>query len=115
MGISGREIAKKLKITHGSVQYNLKKSIQHGTVKNFAKCGRPRLINARKSRLLIRKSNERPKMTARQLQVELGLNKICSIDTVKRYWVCSALMLEIICKKNRIVFKEMHNCVFILF
>ena len=52
--ISGREIARKLKITHGSVQYNLKKSIQPGTVKNFAKCVRPRLMDARKSRLLIR-------------------------------------------------------------
>ena len=53
-------------------------------MKKFVKSGKPRLIDARKSRLLIQKSNERPKMTARQLQVELGLNKICSIDTVKR-------------------------------
>ena len=52
--------------------------------KNLQKHGRPRLIDARKSRLLIRKSNDRPKMTVRQLLVELRLNKICSIDTVKR-------------------------------
>ena len=40
-GISGREIARKLKIIHVSVQYNFKKSIQHSTVKTFAKSGRP--------------------------------------------------------------------------
>ena len=85
MGISRQEIARKLKLTHGSVQYNLKKSIQHGTVKKIAKSGRPRLIDARKSRLLIRNSNDRPKMTVRQLQVELRLNIICSVDTVKRH------------------------------
>ena len=70
MGISGWETARKLKITHGSVQYNLNKSIKHGTVKKFAKFGTQRLIDARKSRLLIWKSNERPKMTASGIRVK---------------------------------------------
>lgn len=84
IGTSGREIARKLKITHGSVQYNLKKSVQHGTVKNLTKSGRPRLIDTRRSRVLIRNSNANPKLTARQLQIESGLDLICSVDTVKR-------------------------------
>ena len=66
MGISGQEIVRKLKITHGLVQYNLKKSIHYGTVKIFGKSGRPRLIDARNSMLLIRKWNDSPKMTARK-------------------------------------------------
>ena len=109
MGITGREIARKLKITHGSVQCNLKKSIQHGIVKKFAKSGRLLLIDGRKSLLLIRNSNDSPKITVRQLLVELRLNKICSIDTVKRQLCRNGLFGRVAARKLLLTQKHVNK------
>lgn len=83
-GISGRQIAKQLKMCHGSVQKILKKHKAGLGVENLPKSGRPRIFTPRMARCLTIEARKHPQKTARELIQAVNLIKPASLATVKR-------------------------------
>ena len=71
-GIPNREIARQLRISEGSVRYNIKKLLQHGSMANVQRPGRPRLTTQREDRMLIRLSLTDRFKTARELRAKFN-------------------------------------------
>lgn len=85
IGMSERQVAKKLKISKTAVHYTKKKQAEHGTTKLLAGRGRKRLSTPRDDRALIRSCVRNRRQTSRDLKNEWALsrNVTCSARTVR--------------------------------
>lgn len=78
---SNREIAKLLKISRRTVDYNVKKFLNTNEVTDKKKCGRPRKTTTFEDKLIVRLSSRKRRLTASEINI--GLKNI-SVSTVKR-------------------------------
>lgn len=85
-GISNAEISRRLKISRGSVVYNLKKFKDTQSVKNRPRTGRNRITSEREDRELVRSSLRDRRRTSSELAAELSAarNTPISAVTVRR-------------------------------
>lgn len=93
IGMSERQVAKKLKISKTAVHYNKKKQAEHGTTKLLPGRGRKRLSTPRDDRALVRSCVRNRRQTSRDLQNEWALsrNVTCSARTVRNRLVEAGL------------------------
>uniref|UniRef100_A0A3P8T2P1 Tc1-like transposase DDE domain-containing protein n=1 Tax=Amphiprion percula TaxID=161767 RepID=A0A3P8T2P1_AMPPE len=75
IGMSERQVGKKLKISKTAVHYTKKKQAEHGTTKLLAGCGRKHLSTPRDDRALIRSCVMNRRQTSRDLKNEWALSR----------------------------------------
>lgn len=85
-GTSNRQIAKKMKIPHATVDYNIKKYRESGSFLNKRRSGRPRATTSADDRRIVVTSKLNRRKTAPEITAELnvGRPKPVSVSTVKR-------------------------------
>ena len=105
-GKTQKEIASLLKISRRSVQYILKKMKDHKTIQDHPRSGRPRLLTTITERRIIITSKKDPRLTAKNLQNELRLTGVVSVDTVKRTLRRYGLFGRIAVKKPNLTSKQ---------
>lgn len=100
--ISNREIARQLRISEGSVRYNIRKLTQHGNMSNIHRSGRPRLTSPREDRILVRASLADRFVTARDLRANFSdhTGKLLSVSTVKSRLYRGANLRGCVAKKK---------------
>jgi transposase len=101
-GISGRQIAQQLQISHTAVQKIVKKHKTGFGVENKPRPGRSRCLSSRMSHRIVICARKDPKKTARVIQTDVGLSGVVSIDTVKRELRRAGLFGRIAVKKPRL-------------
>lgn len=81
-----RQIAKIVGKTHSTVQSVVKKFEMTGSVNTLPRSGRPKILNSRDRRNIIRKVNENPRISAPKLavDVELEIGKIVHPENIRR-------------------------------
>lgn len=84
LNLSGRKIAKQLKISLGAVQKILKKQKDGFGVENKPRSGRPRCLTSRMSTRIAVTAKKDPAKTARDVMHDCNLDGFVSLDTVKR-------------------------------
>uniref|UniRef100_A0AAQ5XGI7 Tc1-like transposase DDE domain-containing protein n=1 Tax=Amphiprion ocellaris TaxID=80972 RepID=A0AAQ5XGI7_AMPOC len=96
IGMSERQVAKKLKVSKTAIHYTKKKQAQYGTTKLLAGRGRKRLSTPRDDRALIRSCVSNLCQTTRDLKNEWALsrNVTCSARTVRNRLLEAGLKLN---------------------
>lgn len=119
-GKSNRQIAKDLKISRRTVDYNVKKFTTQGKVTNNPRQGRPRITNSRDDLNIIIKSKRNRRLTAPEItaQINESRNKPISLSTVKRRLLDAGLkgclavsksLLKTANKKKRLNWAQQHK------
>lgn len=86
LGVSNRQIAKKLKLNTSTVSYNIKKYSDSGSFLNKVRSGRPRATTSAQDIAIVVTSKRNRRKTAPEIAAELNatLPKPISVSTVKR-------------------------------
>lgn len=71
-GLSYREIGKQLNVNFSSVRYVIKKKKETGSTINKQRTGRPRKLDPRQRRAIIKESSKNPFLSARELAVDVA-------------------------------------------
>jgi len=98
-GFSQSAVARELNISRFGVQSIWKKYVMSGHVNDLSRSGRPRVLDERSTRQLIRLSKKNPKATAPELKMEWETNRNISMSTVKRILRRHGLFGRIAAKK----------------
>ncbi|CAK9818897.1 hypothetical protein ANTQUA_LOCUS9960 [Anthophora quadrimaculata] len=74
-GISNRQIAKKMKLNHATVDYNVKKYRQSGSFLNKKRSARPRVTTSVDDRKIVITSKRNRRKTAPEITAELNVGR----------------------------------------